>query len=93
MTRLFNGVSFLLIITIVAYFGGVWFITPTIAILPFSVSLYRKLNDWSIAAWFHLVPVGAYFVLVLKQSTIFVVYLYMNGNRLCWVSASYIQFS
>lgn len=60
--RLFNGVSFLLIITTVAYFGGIWFITPTIAILPFSVSLYRKLNDWNVATWFRLVPVSACFV-------------------------------
>ena len=52
-----RGVVFLLVLAVVIYFGGLILMPPAILVLPFSLALYRKMNDQSIALFFRLVPV------------------------------------
>ena len=52
-----KGVVFVLILAVVIYFGGLVLMPPAILALPFSLSLYRKINDQSIANFLKFVPV------------------------------------
>ena len=54
-----KGVVFVLILAVVIYFGGLVLMPPAILALPFSLALYRKINDQSIANFLKFVPVRA----------------------------------
>ena len=52
-----KGVVFVLILAVLIYFGGLILMPPAILALTFSLSLYRKINDQSIANFLKFVPV------------------------------------
>ena len=52
-----KGVVFVLILAFVIFFGGLVLMPPAILALPFSLALYRKINDQSIANFLKFVPV------------------------------------
>ena len=47
----------MLILAFVIFFGALVLMPPAILALPFSLALYRKINDQSIANFLKLVPV------------------------------------
>ena len=53
-----KGAVLVVVLTAVAYFGGLFFISPVIFLLPFFPALYRRLNDFSMSLWLRLVPVS-----------------------------------
>ena len=55
-----RGVVFLLVLAVVMYFGGMILMTPALLVLPYSLTLYQKINDQCIALFFRLIPVRPY---------------------------------
>lgn len=59
----------MLILAVVIYFGGLVLMPPAILALPFSLALYRKINDQSIANFLKFVPVRVQSIFCCSEIT------------------------
>ena len=76
-----KGVVFVLILAVVIYFGGLVLMPPAILALPFSLSLYRKINDQSIANFLKFVPVrvqSIFDLMLFRIITMLIFLLFMS---------------
>jgi len=73
-----KGVVFVLILAVVIYFGGLVLMPPAILALPFSLSLYRKINDQSIANFLKFVPVRVLSLILCCSDIMLIFLLFMS---------------
>ena len=53
-----KGAVLLLVLTAVAYIGGLFFLSLAVVFLPFFPVIYRRMNDFTVSLWLRLVPVS-----------------------------------
>ena len=53
-----KGAVLVLVLTAVAYIGGLFFLSLPLVFLPFSPVIYRRINDVTVSLWLRLVPVS-----------------------------------
>ncbi len=60
MKKILKGAAFALVLLLVAYIGGLFFICPGFLLLlsPYCGRLSQRINDYVVSLWLRLVPVS-----------------------------------